>query len=80
MRSFCGSSGSDGRATARETEPVRMAAEGLTNAQIAEQLHLSPLTVKTHINRAMMKLGVRDRAQLVALAYQSGLQQPNRPT
>jgi Bacterial regulatory proteins, luxR family len=46
--------------------------------QIAERLFLSPLTVKTHINRAMMKVAVRDRAQLVVLAYQTGLVRPRR--
>jgi Bacterial regulatory proteins, luxR family len=54
----------------------RRAAHGLSNDQIAERLFLSPLTVKTHINRAMMKLAVRDRAQLVVLAYQNGLVRP----
>jgi DNA-binding NarL/FixJ family response regulator len=62
--------------TAREREMVTLAAHGLSNDQIAERLFLSPLTVKTHINRAMMKLAVRDRAQLVVLAYQSGLVRP----
>ncbi|MPN53838.1 hypothetical protein SDC9_201505 [bioreactor metagenome] len=50
-----------------------MAAEGLTNDEIAARLVLSPLTVKTHLNRAMTKLGLRDRTQLVVAAYQSGL-------
>jgi DNA-binding NarL/FixJ family response regulator len=62
--------------TARELEMMTLAAHGLSNDQIAERLFLSPLTVKTHINRAMMKLAVRDRAQLVVLAYQSGLVRP----
>jgi DNA-binding NarL/FixJ family response regulator len=62
--------------TAREREMMTLAAHGLSNDQIAERLFLSPLTVKTHINRAMMKLAVRDRAQLVVLAYQSGLVRP----
>ena len=62
--------------TTREREMMTLAAHGLSNDQIAEQLFLSPLTVKTHINRAMMKLAVRDRAQLVVLAYQSGLVRP----
>ena len=60
----------------REREMMTLAAHGLSNDQIAERLFLSPLTVKTHINRAMMKLAVRDRAQLVVLAYQSGLVRP----
>ena len=62
--------------TTREREMMTLAAHGLSNYQIAERLFLSPLTVKTHINRAMMKLAVRDRAQLVVLAYQSGLVRP----
>jgi DNA-binding NarL/FixJ family response regulator len=59
--------------TARERELMVLAATGLSNDEIAEQLYLSPLTVKTHLNRAMTKLGARDRAQLVVLAYQGGL-------
>jgi DNA-binding NarL/FixJ family response regulator len=62
--------------TTREREMMTLAAHGLSNDQIAGRLFLSPLTVKTHINRAMMKLAVRDRAQLVVLAYQSGLVRP----
>jgi DNA-binding NarL/FixJ family response regulator len=59
--------------TDREREMVALVAHGLSNEDIAARLHLSPLTVKTHINRAMSKLDVRDRAQLVVLAYQTGL-------
>lgn len=59
--------------TDRERELVGLVAQGLTNDGIARQLFLSPLTVKTHVNRAMMKLHARDRAQLVVLAFQSGL-------
>jgi DNA-binding NarL/FixJ family response regulator len=59
--------------TARERELVGLVARGLSNDQIASDLFLSPLTVKTHVNRAMMKLHARDRAQLVVLAFQSGL-------
>ena len=62
--------------TAREREMTALAAHGLSNDDIAERAFLSPLTVKTHLNRAMMKLHVRDRAQLVVLAYQSGLVRP----
>ena len=65
--------------TAREREIVTLVATGLSNDEIAEQLYLSPLTVKTHINRAMMKLAARDRAQLVVLAYEGGLVQPGQP-
>jgi DNA-binding NarL/FixJ family response regulator len=59
--------------TDREREVVSLVADGMSNAEIARQLTLSPLTVKTHANHAMTKLGARDRAQLVVLAYQSGL-------
>ena len=59
--------------TEREREMVALVARGLTNEDIAGRLHLSPLTVKTHVNRAMAKLDLRDRAQLVVAAYQSGL-------
>ena len=65
-----------GGLTDREREVLALVAYGLSNDEIAERLHLSPLTVKTHINRAMSKLGVRDRAQLVVIAYQSGLVRP----
>jgi DNA-binding NarL/FixJ family response regulator len=65
-----------GGLTDREREVLALVAYGLSNEEIAERLHLSPLTVKTHINRAMTKLGVRDRAQLVVIAYQSGLVRP----
>ena len=64
--------------TEREREMVRLVAAGLSNDDIARGLFLSPFTVKTHINRAMMKLRVRDRAQLVVLAFQSGLVRPGR--
>jgi DNA-binding NarL/FixJ family response regulator len=59
--------------TDREREIVSLVALGLSNTDIAGRLYLSPLTVKTHVNRAMSKLGVRDRAQLVVIAYQTGL-------
>ena len=59
--------------TDREREVVALVALGLSNADIATRLFLSPLTVKTHVNRAMAKLDVRDRAQLVVIAYQTGL-------
>ena len=62
--------------TDREREIVGLVALGLTNDEIAERLVLSPLTAKTHVNRAMMKLDARDRAQLVVLAYQTGLVRP----
>ncbi|MGX1564230.1 response regulator [Streptomyces sp. NPDC055506] len=62
--------------TSREREAVALAARGLSNDQIADQMVISPMTAKTHINRAMTKLHVRDRAQLVVLAYESGLVAP----
>jgi DNA-binding NarL/FixJ family response regulator len=65
--------------TDREREVLALAAHGLSNEDIGERLFLSPLTAKTHINRAMTKLGVRDRAQLVVIAYQSGLVKPGSP-
>ncbi|GAA4229088.1 response regulator transcription factor [Actinomadura meridiana] len=62
-----------GTLTAREREVVRLVGRGLSNGEIAERLLFSPLTAKTHVSRAMGKLGARDRAQLVVLAYESGL-------
>ncbi|TJZ50897.1 response regulator transcription factor [Streptomyces piniterrae] len=62
--------------TGREREVLVLVAGGLSNDEIAEQLVVSPLTVKTHVNRAMAKLGARDRAQLVVIAYESGLVRP----
>ena len=59
--------------TPREREVVGAIVSGLDNAQIAEQFFLSPFTVKTHANRAMAKVGARDRAQLVALAVRAGI-------
>ena len=59
--------------TAREREVLELIATGLTNAEIAQALHLSPLTAKTHVSRILMKLQARDRVQLVVIAYQSGL-------
>ncbi|MBU8861672.1 MULTISPECIES: response regulator transcription factor [unclassified Micromonospora] len=65
--------------TEREREVVALVAAGLSNDQIAQRLVVSPLTAKTHVNRAMAKLGARDRAQLVVLAYQSGLVRADPP-
>ena len=59
--------------TDREREVVGLVADGLSNNEIAERLYISPLTAKTHVNRASMKLAARDRAQLVVIAYQTGL-------
>ncbi len=70
--------------TDREREVTRLAAHGLTNDEIAAELIMSPLTAKTHVSRAMSKLGARDRAQLVVVAYETGLarvgERPERPT
>ncbi|MEY9931178.1 DNA-binding NarL/FixJ family response regulator [Catenulispora sp. GP43] len=62
--------------TARELEVVTLVAAGLSNEEIASQLFVTPLTAKTHVNRAMTKLGARDRAQVVVIAYESGLVRP----
>ncbi|MGW8989824.1 response regulator [Streptomyces zhihengii] len=62
--------------TSREREAVALAAQGLSNDEIAARMVITPLTAKTHINRAMTKLHARDRAQLVVLAYESGLVTP----
>ncbi|AWZ05829.1 MULTISPECIES: response regulator transcription factor [unclassified Streptomyces] len=62
--------------TNREREAVALVAQGLSNDQIADRMVISPITAKTHINRAMAKLHARDRAQLVVLAYESGLVAP----
>ncbi|MER7839246.1 response regulator transcription factor [Streptomyces sp. NPDC096040] len=81
-----GDAGGDGRdparaerldaLTSREREVLVQVAGGHSNDEIAERLEVSPLTVKTHVNRAMAKLGARDRAQLVVIAYESGLVRP----
>jgi DNA-binding NarL/FixJ family response regulator len=62
--------------TTREVEVVTLVAGGLDNAAIAAQLHISPLTAKTHVTRALGKLGLRDRVQLVVWAYETGLVRP----
>ncbi|GHJ38139.1 response regulator transcription factor [Streptomyces sp. TS71-3] len=62
--------------TGREREVLVQVAGGHSNDEIAERLAVSPLTVKTHVNRAMAKLGARDRAQLVVIAYETGLVRP----
>jgi DNA-binding NarL/FixJ family response regulator len=62
--------------TDREREVTALVGAGLSNDEIAERLFLSPLTAKTHVSRAMVKLGARDRAQLVVFAYESGLVRP----
>lgn len=62
--------------TVREREVMALVAGGLSNDEIAERLVVSPATAKTHVSRAMVKLGARDRAQLVVFAYESGLVRP----
>ena len=62
--------------TGREREVLALVGQGLSNADIAKRLFLSPATAKTHVSRAMIKRGARDRAQLVVAAYESGLVQP----
>jgi DNA-binding NarL/FixJ family response regulator len=64
--------------TNREREVVALAARGLSNDEIASDMVISPATAKTHVSRAMTKLGARDRAQLVVFAYESGLIEPRR--
>lgn len=65
-----------GALTNREREVVALVAHGMTNDEIAGHMVVSPMTAKTHVSRAMTKLGARDRAQLVVFAYQSGLVAP----
>ena len=62
--------------TGREREVLALVAEGMSNDEIGAALFMSPLTAKTHVNRTMTKLGARDRAQLVVIAYQTGLVRP----
>ncbi|WP_290050849.1 response regulator transcription factor [Amycolatopsis solani] len=65
--------------TARERQIMVLAAEGKSNAEIADELVVSPLTVRTHVQRAMTKLRARDRTQLVVIAYATGLVRPRPP-
>ena len=65
-----------GQLTERERQILMLVAQGLSNNEIADHLVISPLTVKTHVNRAMFELSAHDRAQLVIIAYESGLLTP----
>ena len=67
-----------GRDIRRRKGPNTLVASGLSNDDIAERLVISPATAKTHVNRTMMKLNARDRAQLVIIAYETGLITPGR--
>jgi DNA-binding NarL/FixJ family response regulator len=66
--------------TSREREVVALVAGGLSNDEIATRLSISPVTAKTHVSRAITKVNARDRAQLVVLAYESGLVTPRSAT
>jgi DNA-binding NarL/FixJ family response regulator len=64
--------------TDRERDVLALVARGLSNAEIGTQLYVSPATVKTHVARILTKLGARDRAQLIVIAYESRLVRPGQ--
>ena len=67
------------RLTDREVEVLRLVARGLSNQEIGDQLFVSPATAKTHVSRLLMKLAARDRAQLIVIAYETGLVEARPP-
>jgi DNA-binding NarL/FixJ family response regulator len=68
------------RLTEREVEVLRLVARGLSNQEIGDQLFVSPATAKTHVSRLLMKLAARDRAQLIVIAYETGLVEARPPS